>query len=50
VAISLEKDLLPQWLEQGVRVHASIEPLQRIDIGTPERYLSAQAALANVEF
>ena len=50
VAISLEKDLLPQWLEQGVKVHASIEPLQCIDIGTPERYLLAQTALANVEF
>jgi len=47
--ISLEEDLLPGWLANGKLVRAFIYDGRCIDIGTPERYRSAQDILANVE-
>jgi NDP-sugar pyrophosphorylase family protein len=47
--VSLERELLPQWLRQGKNILAFVCPGRCIDIGTPERYRSAQDILANVE-
>lgn len=47
--VSLEQELLPQWLRQGKRIKAFVCLGRCIDIGTPERYRSAQDILANVE-
>jgi len=47
--VSLEQQLLPQWLGQGRHVRAFVCHRKCLDIGTPERYLTAQQALANVE-
>ena len=47
--ISLEKELLPQWLRQGKDITGFVCMGRCIDIGTPERYRSAQDILANVE-
>jgi NDP-sugar pyrophosphorylase family protein len=49
VAISLERELLPQWLRQGRTIRGFIYSGACIDIGTPERYRIAQTALADVE-
>jgi NDP-sugar pyrophosphorylase family protein len=47
--ISLEKELLPRWLRQGKDITGFVCISRCIDIGTPERYRSAQEILANVE-
>jgi NDP-sugar pyrophosphorylase family protein len=48
--ISLEQELLPQWLKQGKDITGFVCLDSRcIDIGTPERYRNAQDILANVE-
>lgn len=47
--ISLEEQLLPQWLKEGKRIRANVISGACVDIGTPERYYSAQHILANVE-
>jgi NDP-sugar pyrophosphorylase family protein len=47
--ISLEEQLFPEWLANGTRIDAFIFPGACIDIGTPERYMKAQEALAGVE-
>jgi NDP-sugar pyrophosphorylase family protein len=47
--ISLEEELFPRWLAQGKNIQAFHHEGKCIDIGTPERYLSAQEILANVE-
>jgi mannose-1-phosphate guanylyltransferase len=47
--VSLEEELFPRWLAQGRKIRAYIHAGKCIDIGTPERYLSAQETLANVE-
>ncbi len=49
VRISLEEELLPQWLAEGKSVRAFHFSGQCVDIGTPERFLRAQDLLANVE-
>jgi NDP-sugar pyrophosphorylase family protein len=49
VQISLERDLFPRWLEDGKHVRAFRHPGVCVDIGTPERYRSAQELLANAE-
>src|SRR5271165_456384 len=49
VEISLEKELLPQWLKQGMHVRASISAGECLDIGTPDRYYRARRILANTE-
>jgi len=47
--ISLEHELLPRWLRQGKCVGAFVCLNRCIDIGTPQRYFSAQSALLNIE-
>jgi mannose-1-phosphate guanylyltransferase len=47
--ISLEEELFPQWLAGGKHIKAYAVPGQCVDIGTPERYQSAQNILASVE-
>jgi NDP-sugar pyrophosphorylase family protein len=47
--VSLESELFPRWLKEGKHLRAFIHPGKCIDIGTPERYRSAQYILANVE-
>ncbi|MGH9356706.1 MAG: nucleotidyltransferase family protein [Terriglobia bacterium] len=49
IEISLEQELLPRWLQQGKYVKGFVCMGRCIDIGTPERYRSAQDILANVE-
>jgi mannose-1-phosphate guanylyltransferase len=46
---SLEEELFPRLLTEGRNIRAFHHTGKCIDIGTPERYLSAQATLANVE-
>lgn len=47
--ISLEEQLFPEWLANGMRIDAFVFSGACIDIGTPERYLKAQEILAGVE-
>ena len=47
--VSLENEILTRWLKMGRDVRAFVYPGPCIDIGTPERYRSAQELLANVE-
>jgi NDP-sugar pyrophosphorylase family protein len=49
IKVSLETELFPQWLAEGRSVRAFICPGTCLDIGTPERYRSAQESLAKVE-
>ena len=49
VQVSLEMNLIPKWLAEGKHLQAFIHPGTCIDIGTPERYQSAQTTLADVE-
>jgi D-glycero-alpha-D-manno-heptose 1-phosphate guanylyltransferase len=39
--LSLERDVLPQWIPRGIHVFA--QPARFIDIGTPDSYRAAQA-------
>ena len=48
--VSLESEIFPRWLTEGRHLRAFIHPGQCIDIGTPERYRSAQNILANVRW
>jgi NDP-sugar pyrophosphorylase family protein len=47
--ISMEEQLFPLWLAEGRTIEASIFEGHCMDIGTPERYQKAQAALEKVE-
>jgi mannose-1-phosphate guanylyltransferase len=47
--VSLEAELFPRWLAEGKSLRAFSYSGSCIDIGTPERYRSAQDSLANVE-
>jgi NDP-sugar pyrophosphorylase family protein len=47
--ISLEEEIFPRLLAAGRNIRAYHHPGACIDIGTPERYLNAQAALADAE-
>jgi NDP-sugar pyrophosphorylase family protein len=47
--VSLERELIPAWLRQGKCIRAFISRNSCIDIGTPERYVTAQGALASAE-
>jgi NDP-sugar pyrophosphorylase family protein len=49
VQMSLEEELFPRWLAEGKYLRAFRYPGECIDIGTPERYRSAQESLANAE-
>jgi NDP-sugar pyrophosphorylase family protein len=48
IAVSIEKQLFPRWLEQGHDIRALPGPGRCVDIGTPERYRAAQELLAHV--
>ncbi len=47
--VSIERELFPQWLRDKKLVRAALSPGACVDIGTPERYLLAQTALAHAE-
>ncbi len=47
--VSLERELLPGWLRQGKYIKGFVCLGRCTDIGTPERFRSAQDTLANVE-
>jgi NDP-sugar pyrophosphorylase family protein len=47
--LSLEEELFPRWLAEGKYIRAFSHAGCCVDIGTPERYQSAQEMLANVE-
>jgi NDP-sugar pyrophosphorylase family protein len=49
VQSSLEDQLFPRWIEEDRQIRAFVHPGKCIDIGTPERYRSAQDILASVE-
>lgn len=49
VQSSLETGLFPKWLAEGKYIRAFRHYGECIDIGTPERYQSAQITLANAE-
>jgi NDP-sugar pyrophosphorylase family protein len=49
LAVSLEHDTLPAWLNQGRRIKAFFCSSPCVDIGTPDRFASAQQLLAKVE-
>jgi mannose-1-phosphate guanylyltransferase len=49
VQISLERDLFPQWIQQGKLMKAMVHSGGCMDIGTPERFGAAQDVLAQVE-
>ena len=49
VPVSLEQDLFPRWLDKGKRIQAFVCPSRCVDIGTPDRYQSAQDVLAKAE-
>ena len=49
IEVSLEQELLPRWIRQGRCIRGFVCPGRCFDIGTPERYRSAQGILANVE-
>jgi NDP-sugar pyrophosphorylase family protein len=47
--LSLERDLFPQWLNEGRQIKAFVYSGTCIDIGTPDRFERAQAILESVE-
>jgi NDP-sugar pyrophosphorylase family protein len=47
--VSLERDLFPRWIGEGHDIRAFVWPGECVDIGTPERYWSAQQLLGSVE-
>ena len=49
IQISLESELFPNWLAGRKHIRAFLHAGECVDIGTPERYESAQTALAQAE-
>jgi len=49
VAVSMEREVFPRWLDQGFDIRAIIRSGASVDIGTPERYWYAQKLLKNAE-
>jgi mannose-1-phosphate guanylyltransferase len=47
--ISLERELFPEWIQARRSIKAFIHPGKCVDIGTPERYQTAQEVLADAE-
>ena len=47
--VSLERELFPRWLGEGRNIRAFVWQGACVDIGTPERYWSAQELLGRVE-
>ena len=48
-SISLEQEVLPAWVTQGKTIAAFIHDGTCVDIGTPDRFRSAQSLLAGLE-
>jgi D-glycero-alpha-D-manno-heptose 1-phosphate guanylyltransferase len=48
-AVSLENETLPGWLTEGKHIRAFVHAGTCVDIGTPDRYRSAQTLLTDVE-
>jgi D-glycero-alpha-D-manno-heptose 1-phosphate guanylyltransferase len=46
---SLERELMPRWIEQSRRIQGFVHSGRCLDIGTPERYRAAQHLLAEGE-
>lgn len=49
IQTSLERELLPQWLQEGRPIRAFVCPQRCVDIGTPDRYTNAQSTLSTAE-
>lgn len=49
VPLSLERDVFPAWIRAGFTIRAFFHSGNCVDIGTPERYQTAQALLAAAE-
>lgn len=49
VTISLERDLFPEWIRRYRRIKGFVHSGKCMDIGTPERYQTAQEILAGAE-
>ena len=49
VQISLEREMLPRWLDSGRSIRTFVAGGACVDIGTPERFREAQQALAHAE-
>ena len=47
--VSLETELFPLWIRQGHKIRAYIHYGNCVDIGTPERYQTAQGVLSGFE-
>jgi NDP-sugar pyrophosphorylase family protein len=47
--VSLERELLPRWLEAGRSIRTFVTGGACVDIGTPERFREAQQVLAHAE-
>jgi mannose-1-phosphate guanylyltransferase len=47
--VSLEREVLPRWLQEGRYIRGFPSAGTCVDIGTPERFRSAQSVLAKVE-
>jgi NDP-sugar pyrophosphorylase family protein len=49
VQISLEREVFPRWLAEGRKIRGFVASGRCFDIGTADRYQSAQNILADVE-
>jgi NDP-sugar pyrophosphorylase family protein len=49
VPVSLEQVVFPRWLAEGKLIRTFVCPTSCVDIGTPDRYRSAQDSLAVAE-
>jgi NDP-sugar pyrophosphorylase family protein len=49
IELSLERELIPRWIQSKKDVHAFVHEGSCVDIGTPDRYLIAQRTLARAE-
>jgi mannose-1-phosphate guanylyltransferase len=47
--ISLEREVFPRWLKEGKNIRVFVCPNKCVDIGTPDRYQTAQDVLADAE-
>jgi len=49
IQVSLETEMFPRWLKEGKSLGAFLHFGECVDIGTPDRFKSAQIILANAE-
>lgn len=47
--VSLEEEMIPRWIAAGRKVRAFADDAKCVDIGTPDRYATAQIILADAE-